>query len=116
MITNEQILEILNTWIISGVSIHDYSDYARLQLSHNNFDIWFTKRAYTSKIEIDIELIKTNPVTNATEIIYSSIVPEEICLDVAYLVTKKVKDYAKSKIAEAFFNKEANDFDALMND
>lgn len=119
MITNEQILEILKTWPIYNGFLYDKDVTLRLVNSTQQYLMIFSKHIApcngTTYFKFQLSKIKDLHNDDYTFILERN-VPSNIQLEVEYLMTTKVKEYIKSELDKMFSNKEANGFDALMND
>ena len=112
MLTNEQILTILNTWTVEEGYIR-YRDISIILRKNKVYSIEFSLMLDENKEYIpNVYLSLYKRIDNRNTIIFTYLVPDEIKLKVVGLVTIKVEDYVKKNIEDILAVPEG--FDALV--
>lgn len=112
MLTNEQILTILNTWTVEEGYIR-YRDMSIILRKNKVYSIEFSLMLNENKEYIpNVYLLLYKRIDNRNPIIFTYIIPDEIKLKVVSLVTIKVEDYVKKNIEDILAVPEG--FDALV--
>lgn len=112
MLTNEQILTILNTWTVEEGYIR-YRDMSIILRKNKVYSIEFSLMLDENKEYIpNVYLSLYKRIDNRNTIIFTYLIPDEIKLKVVGLVTIKVEDYVKKNIEDILAVPEG--FDALV--
>lgn len=112
MLTNEQILTILNTWTVEEGYIR-YRDMSIILRKNKVYSIEFSLMLNENKEYIpNVYLLLYKRIDNRNPIIFTCLIPDEIKLKVVSLVTIKVEDYVKKNIEDILAVPEG--FDALV--
>jgi len=112
MLTNEQILTILNTWTVEEGYIR-YRDISIILRKNKVYSIEFSLMLDENKEYIpNVYLSLYKRIDNRNTIIFTYLIPDEIKLKVVGLVTIKVEDYVKKNIEDILAVPEG--FDALV--
>lgn len=112
MLTNEQILTILNTWTVEEGYIR-YRDMSIILRKNKVYAIEFSLMLNENKEYIpNVYLLLYKRIDNRNPIIFTYLIPDEIKLKVVSLVTIKVEDYVKKNIEDILAVPEG--FDALV--
>ena len=112
MLTNEQILTILNTWTVEEGYIR-YRDMSIFLRKNKVYSIEFSLMLDENKEYIpNVYLSLYKRIDNRNTIIFTYLIPDEIKLKVVGLVTIKVEDYVKKNIEDILAVPEG--FDALV--
>ena len=112
MLTNEQILTILNTWTVEEGYIR-YRDMSIILRKNKVYSIEFSLMLNENKEYIpNVYLSLYKRIDNRNTIIFTYLIPDEIKLKVVGLVTIKVEDYVKKNIEDILAVPEG--FDALV--
>lgn len=112
MLTNEQILTILNTWTVEEGYIR-YRDMSIILRKNKVYSIEFSLMLNENKEYIpNVYLLLYKRIDNRNPIIFTYLIPDEIKLKVVSLVTIKVEDYVKKNIEDILAVPEG--FDALV--
>ena len=112
MLTNEQILTILNTWTVEEGYIR-YRDMSIILRKNKVYSIEFSLMLNENKEYIpNVYLLLYKRIDNRNPIIFTYLIPDEIKLKVVSLVTIKVEDYLKKNIEDILAVPEG--FDALV--
>ena len=112
MLTNEQILTILNTWTVEEGYIR-YRDMSIILRKNKVYSIEFSLVLDENKEYIpNVYLSLYKRIDNRNTIIFTYLIPDEIKLKVVGLVTIKVEDYVKKNIEDILAVPEG--FDALV--
>ena len=112
MLTNEQILTILNTWTVEEGYIR-YRDMSLILRKNKVYSIEFSLMLDENKEYIpNVYLSLYKRIDNRNTIIFTYLIPDEIKLKVVGLVTIKVEDYVKKNIEDILAVPEG--FDALV--
>lgn len=112
MLTNEQILTILNTWTVEEGYIR-YRDMSIILRKDKVYSIEFSLMLNENKEYIpNVYLLLYKRIDNRNPIIFTYLIPDEIKLKVVSLVTIKVEDYVKKNIEDILAVPEG--FDALV--
>ena len=112
MLTNEQILTILNTWTVEEGYIR-YRDMSIILRKNKVYSIEFSLMLDENKEYIpNVYLSLYKRIDNRNTIIFTYLIPDEIKLKVVSLVTIKVEDYVKKNIEDILAVPEG--FDALV--
>lgn len=112
MLTNEQILTILNTWTVEEGYIR-YRDMSIILRKNKVYSIEFSLMLNENKEYIpNVYLLLYKRIDNRNTIIFTYLIPDEIKLKVVSLVTIKVEDYVKKNIEDILAVPEG--FDALV--
>ena len=100
MLTNEQILTILNTWTVEEGYIR-YRDMSIILRKNKVYSIEFSLMLDENKEYIpNVYLSLYKRIDNRNTIIFTYLIPDEIKLKVVGLVTIKVEDYVKKNIED----------------
>lgn len=112
MLTNEQILTILNTWTVEEGYIR-YRDMSIILRKNKVYSIEFSLMLNENKEYIpNVYLLLYKRIDNRNPIIFTYLIPDEIKLKVVSLVTIKVEDYVKKNIEDILAV--PGEFDALV--
>ena len=112
MLTNEQILTILNTWTVEESYIR-YRDMSIILRKNKVYSIEFSLMLDENKEYIpNVYLSLYKRIDNRNTIIFTYLIPDEIKLKVVGLVTIKVEDYVKKNIEDILAV--LGEFDALV--
>lgn len=112
MLTNEQILTILNTWTVEEGYIR-YRDMSIILRKNKVYSTEFSLMLNENKEYIpNVYLLLYKRIDNRNPIIFTYLIPDEIKLKVVSLVTIKVEDYVKKNIEDILAVPEG--FDALV--
>lgn len=112
MLTNEQILTILNTWTVEEGYIR-YRDMSIILRKNKVYSIEFSLMLDENKEYIpNVYLSLYKRIDNRNTIIFTYLIPDEIKLKVVGLVTIKVEDYVKKNIEDILAVPEG--FDTLV--
>ena len=112
MLTNEQILTILNTWTVEEGYIR-YRDMSIILRKNKVYSIEFSLMLDENKEYIpNVYLSLYKRIDNRNTIIFTYLIPDEIKLKVVGLVTIKVEDYVKKNIEDILAV--PGEFDALV--
>lgn len=112
MLTNEQILTILNTWTVEEGYIR-YRDMSIILRKNKVYSIEFSLMLDENKEYIpNVYLSLYKRIDNRNTIIFTYLIPDEIKLKVVGLVTIKVEDYVKKNIEDILAVPE--EFDAFV--
>ena len=112
MLTNEQILTILNTWTVEEGYIR-YRDISIILRKNKVYSIEFSLMLDENKEYIpNVYLSLYKRIDNRNTIIFTYLIPDEIKLKVVGLVTIKVEDYVKKNIEDILAV--PGEFDALV--
>ena len=112
MLTNEQILTILNTWTVEEGYIR-YRDMSIILRKNKVYSIEFSLMLDENKEYIpNVYLSLYKRIDNRNTIIFTYLIPDEIKLKVVGLVTIKVEDNVKKNIEDILAV--PGEFDALV--
>lgn len=112
MLTNEQILTILNTWTVEEGYIR-YRDMSIILRKNKVYSIEFSLMLDENKEYIpNVYLSLYKRIDNRNTIIFTYLIPDEIKLKVVGLVTIKAEDYVKKNIEDILAV--PGEFDALV--
>ncbi len=112
MLTNEQILTILNTWTVEEGYIR-YRDMSIILRKNKVYSIEFSLMLDENKEYIpNVYLSLYKRIDNRNTIIFTYLILDEIKLKVVGLVTIKVEDYVKKNIEDILAV--PGEFDALV--
>lgn len=112
MLTNEQILTILNTWTVEEGYIR-YRDMSIILRKNKVYSIEFSLMLDENKEYIpNVYLSLYKRIDNRNTIIFTYLILDEIKLKVVDLVTIKVEDYVKKNIEDILAV--PGEFDALV--